>query len=132
MWSGIYPDVAAVMANNLVAGISNLKFKYLINLFICGALFYKNFTLDLVKEQKWGTRGEDGLWNGMLGGLQVLNQKKSICCKLDFPTKKHINIPATPLRRCLHRLQRRPHPIRHRRLPRDGGAAEHEDAGLNY
>ncbi len=76
MWSGIYPDVAAVMANNLVAGISNLKFIYLIYLFICGALFYKNFTLDLVKEQKWGARGEDGLWNGMPGGLQVLNQKK--------------------------------------------------------
>ena len=43
----MYPDVAAVMAENL------------------------NFTLDLVRESKWGSRdGRTGEWSGMLGGLQ--------------------------------------------------------------
>ena len=67
----------------------------------------------------------------MLGGLQV--QEKNMYYIPNFSTKIFLilNIPATPLRRRLHRLQRRPHPVRHRRLPRDGGAAEHEDAGLN-
>ncbi len=43
LWSGIYPDVAAVMARNL------------------------NFTLDLVRETKWGSAGKDGVWSGMMG-----------------------------------------------------------------
>ena len=46
-WSGIYPDVAAVMSRNL------------------------NFSLDLVAESKWGSMGEDGNWSGMIGGLQT-------------------------------------------------------------
>ncbi len=52
LWTGIYPEVAVIMCKDL------------------------NFSIDLVKEKKWGSLYAGGMWTGMLGILYSVPYSK--------------------------------------------------------